>query len=176
MLKSSGKGGFKYFVVFIIFISFSLASLGCEPLRKKFTRKKKKGQEVSEEMLPVLSPIDYAPKIYTPEEKYRHSYGLWKIWSKDLLEAVDEKDNDKRQKYNLSQAIVQLTEMKKLVVEDKQKELEAIVMDFNKINNELDKPQPMRDYFFIRKTIEQSSKKIRNNFNLEAMKNSYVSQ
>ena len=166
---------FSFFVILMTLFSFSLTSVGCEPLRKKFTRKKKKEKEISEEMLPVLNPIDYAPKIYTPEEKYRQHYGLWKIWSKDLLEAIEAKDNDKRQKYNLGQTIVQLTEMKKWIIEEKQRDLQTIIDDLNKIGLELEKPSIMRDYYFIKKTVEQNAKKIRNNFNLEVIKNNLFS-
>ena len=58
-------------IIIFLFLSTVLMT-GCEPLRKKFTRKRKKDQE--SEIMPVLDPIDYPARMDSPERRYRHFY------------------------------------------------------------------------------------------------------
>ena len=51
-------------IIFICLLSVSLIAGGCEPLRKKFTRQKKKDQETSA-IIPILEPIDYPEKVHS---------------------------------------------------------------------------------------------------------------
>ena len=72
----------RLFILGVCLISLTATLIGCEPLRKKFTRNKK-NKEVSQEFIPVLEPIDYAENTKTPEEEYKHYYSLWKVWEKE---------------------------------------------------------------------------------------------
>ena len=107
-------------------LAFILSAAGCASLREKFIRKKKKekGQEQAQAFIPVLEPEEYAVKVYTPEQRYRHHYALWKVWNEELLTTIRETESDRRergadkkQKYLLNQLITQLQEMSQWVQE-----------------------------------------------------------
>ena len=100
MKLSDLRVGSRFYSVFLmIFLgSFILSSIGCEPLRKKFVRQKKK-DENAQQFIPVLDPIDYPAAVYSAEEGYRKHYSLWRVWHKELMVSLDEQGIDRRQKY-----------------------------------------------------------------------------
>ncbi len=137
----------------------SLALTGCEPLRKKFTRKKK---EEAKEVQPILTPIDYPAPQTSPEERYAYHYSLWRVWQEEMIEAINEEESDKKQKYLFSQILFQLGEMKKWIIEEKKGELETQIEKISSLQPELDKPASLRNDFSFRKRIELIGKDIRN--------------
>lgn len=141
-----------------------LASSGCVPLRKKFTRAKKKNQKTDPRFIPVLDPVDYPEAIYSAEEKYKHHYSLWKIWDKDFLQVLERNGSDKRQKYLLAQSIEQLGEMQSLLNDDKKVELMALIDVLRDVHQSYDKSSPIRSKFSTRSKIQRNAKKIRNGF------------
>lgn len=152
-------------VVCVCLFSFTL--VGCEPLRKKFTRKKK--EDKTKALEPILTPVDYGVPQISPEERYRHHYSLWKVWQEDLIEAVNQEESDKKQKYAFLAAIAQLEEMKKWIPEEKQRELIPLIDEAGVLQKELDKPAGLRNVFSFRRKIEILGKKIRHSFSSKAM-------
>ena len=104
-----------FFLVFIGLMGVSFIFSGCEPLRKKFTRKSKKERATSVAALPILEPEEYPDKPFDPLKEYSYRYSMWNVWYKDYLMATEENTSDKRQSYILSQMAVQLDEMQKLL-------------------------------------------------------------
>ena len=100
-------------------------------MRKKFTRKKKDKEE-SEKFIPVLEPVDYPQKTYSSQERYKQHYSLWQVWNRDLIQAIQKEDSDKRQKYLLGQMIERLEAMKEVLADEKQKELVVMINDLKK--------------------------------------------
>ncbi|MBN1870718.1 MAG: hypothetical protein JW847_09105 [Candidatus Omnitrophica bacterium] len=137
---------------------------GCSTLRRKFTRKKKQDSEESQRFIPVLEPVDYPEKTQSPLEKYKRHYSLWRVWDRDLLQAIDNDDSDKRQKYLLGQAVEQLEEMGQLLNDTKRSELILLITKLRKLEDQYNKPVAMRNTFSIKKTIERNSRDIRNGF------------
>jgi hypothetical protein len=150
------------FLVFILISVIALGSFGCEPLRKKFRREKKK--EGSQSFIPVLEPIDYAPKMQSPEGQYSYHYSMWQIWQKDLLDSLYENESEKQQLYLLNQIIVQLEGMNRWILEEKQKELSVLVQEVYGLLKEYDKPSPMRSMSAIQRTLERNGRKVRESF------------
>jgi len=142
----------------------ALTVSGCTPLRRKFTRKKKKDRELSQKFIPILEPVDYPKKVYSSRERYKHHYSLWRVWDRDLLQTIERHGSDKRQKYLLGQVIEQLEEMRKLLADEKQVELTGLIDNFQDVRQVYEKPVAMRNKFSIRKKIELNAKKIRNGF------------
>ena len=159
-------------VVFVCLSAFVLSLTGCEPLKKKFTRKKK--EDKSNEIIPVLQPVEYPAKTHSAKENYEQHYSLWKVWYQDTLASIDRRDSEKKQKYALTQAIAQLTEMKNWIVEEKQKKLSLIIEEFNKILQEWDKLGNLRNTFFIKKGLERNGKTIRLNFSPKVLKDYFT--
>ncbi|HQP10529.1 MAG TPA: hypothetical protein PKV41_04025 [Candidatus Omnitrophota bacterium] len=153
----------KGFLVFTCCLCLAALFLeGCTPLRKKFTREKKDDGTQSQKDLPILEPVDYPEKTVLPLEKYKYHYSLWKIWDRDLLQAVDRDGSEKRQKYLLEQAVAQLEEMKKILIDEKQAEFSVLVDDLRGVQEMVEKPSP--NVFSIKMRIERNASKIRNGF------------
>lgn len=142
----------------------TLTANGCAPLRKKFIRKKKQDAEQARQFIPVLEPEDYPEQYHSPEEQYRHHYSLWKVWHKDLLQAVESNGSDKRQLYLLNQTIEQLEEMGQWLAAGKQAEFMAIVEETRVMREDYNKPALMRNKNVMKDKIELNAKKIRKNF------------
>ncbi len=155
----------KSFSVFIGCICVVVLTVsGCTPLRKKFTRKKKDDGGQSQKFIPVLEPIDYPEKVYLPLEKYKHHYSLWKVWEKDLLQTIDRGGSDKRQKYLLEQSVIQLEEMRKVLISEKQAEFSVLVNELRSVQEVYERPASMRSKFSIKKKIERNASRVRGEF------------
>ncbi|MCK5178742.1 MAG: hypothetical protein KAR32_04370, partial [Candidatus Omnitrophica bacterium] len=126
-------------------VALTLSS--CTPLRRKFTRKKKKDRLESQRFIPVLEPIDYPQKIYSSLERYKHHYSLWRVWDRDLLYVIESDGSDKRQKYLLGQAIEKLERMKDLLVDEKKSELAPLIDDLREVGRVYEKQASMRNKF-----------------------------
>ncbi|MCA9399921.1 MAG: hypothetical protein KC618_09230, partial [Candidatus Omnitrophica bacterium] len=160
---------------FCLTITVSMLT-GCEPLRKKFRREKKKDKE-SLGIVPVLDPVDYAPARILPEEKYTYHYTLWKAWEKELAQNYTNDStqySDKRQEYLIAEIIQQLGEMKGLIVEDKAKKMGEILKDMDKLQKEYEKPEDLRSRFQMRSLLKRTSRTIRDEFSPEVMKDFYI--
>lgn len=103
--------------LFLMFLSCAIFS-GCEPLRKKFIRQKKKSEDINQ-VMPVLVPEEYPAPVQTRQEQYRYHYSLWGVWTKEFLTVIEEPGRDKRLRYVLEQMMIQLGQMKQLADEDK---------------------------------------------------------
>ena len=120
--------------------------VGCVPLKKKFTRQKKKDKMESEKFKPVLDPIDYPQTaLVSPKKQYAHYYNLWKVWYKDLTGIINHKNNEKRQKYLTRQMEAQLVEMKVWVIDEKVIEIDKNLKSLKNVLREYDKPPAIRD-------------------------------
>ncbi len=175
-MKSNGFQTRNYLSVLGLFVSLCVLTVsvaGCASLQKKFTRKKK--EKTSEAFIPVLDPVDYPPPSVSPEERYRYNYSLWKVWYRDLVKNIDDKESDKSQKYLVGQIIVQLEEMKKWVSEAKQKELSESIGEWNAILAMYEQPAVMRSTMSLKRKVEASAKKVRSQLNPEATKEFLVS-
>src|SRR5262245_48984541 len=89
----------------------SVSLSGCEPLRKKFTRKKKADKK--EKFIPVLEPVDYPPSRVSSLEQYKYHFSLWQVWNKEMGQLADDPNTDKRLDYLYEQIIQELEEMKR---------------------------------------------------------------
>lgn len=160
-------------ISFVLIVSIALG--GCEPLRKKFTRKKKESAEDNMEV-PVLEPIEYPKKTYTPAETYRLHFSIWRGWYEDLLAGMAENDSRKRQNYLLGQAIVQMEEMQKLLTPEKQAELQKDIMTLKRIQVEINSPVMPRSMTSIAMELESVDRRMRNHYTFSKIKDSIVKE
>ncbi len=149
--------------VFVFFLLglFCLTTLmtGCEPLRKKFTRKKKVGKE-NLEYEPILDPIEYPEKVYDPKADYRYYYSLFRVWEKELIAGLDDQASLKRLNYFLNNMIVQLEGMEKLIIENKVKGLKVLVKSFNEIQDDFKRPLQRYSLQDIKRKVKSLAKKV----------------
>jgi hypothetical protein len=144
---------------------------GCEPLRKKFTRKKQAQKE--DAFIPVLEPEDYPEPTYTSQDLYQQHYSLWRVWYKDLVTALAENDSDKRQRYTLLETVSQLQKMSELIKGEKKAGLEKVIAELKEIGEELGLPKQMRNMSAIRLSVRNIEKEVRNEYQLEGVKDSF---
>lgn len=174
MLKPSGpKRKLLFFIVGLLAVS--LVSSGCEPLRKKFKRKKKKDKEVTEE-LPVLEPIDYPKPEFSASKEYKRHYSLWRIWHNDLMKELQEDESQKRQLYSADQLIIQLTEMQKLLAPEKQQGLTDAISAAQGLRKDLEASSQMRSRFAMKKRLETIAKSINKDYKFEVIEGSLISE
>ncbi len=154
-----------FYVLVVIYVSFlfALCSSGCEPLRKKFIREKKKDKE-SQEIVPVLEPEEYPVKSISPEEQYRYFYSLWRVWYRDLIQAIDENSSKKRQIYLLNQEIKQLEKMSELLIDEKRELLVPVIEELRDLLQRLQLPAKLKNTFVIKKRLRDIDKKLHDNF------------
>ena len=165
---------FQIFTVVLIFATTCFFS-GCEPLRKKFVRKKKKDQK--KELIPLLDPIDYPEKEDDPAVCYQHHYALWKVWAKDLIAVLQSRGySDKRIRYLLGQLLVNMEEMEKLLKSPKKEGMIKYIKKLKNVVEEFETPAALRNDYTIRKRIELIDKQMRQKMKFKEVQESLVAQ
>ncbi len=161
-------------LVGIIFLfGVMMTTSGCEPLRKKFTRKKKKDRRTAE-IVPILDPVDYPAKVQTTDSLYRHHYSLWQVWHRDLINVFEDKGSDKKIAYILKQMMVQLEEMSKLLGEKQRELLLVSVEKLRNIEQRMKMPASVRNNHGIRRKVERIGKQVRRNFRFQQVEDDLV--
>ena len=149
------KSRFWVFVMCMVVLSASLS--GCEPLRKKFTKKKKEAKE--EEFIPILDPIDYPPSRISAVEKYRYHYSLWQVWNKDLMQQLGEpRTMEKRRNYLFTEIIQQLQEMKRWIPQESLPKLDEALSAYDGFRKELEKPAMTQNQSVLESRLRHAEK------------------
>lgn len=164
----------KRFVIMLLLVAVA-ASAGCEPLRKKFSRKKKKVEETAES-LPILDPVDYPDKIETPDVLYKKQYSLWRVWHKDLVRIFEENGNEKRIFYTIDQMLEQMTGMERLLTGEAAARLSSLIADLKALRSEFEKPAGLRNKAALATKIGALEKEMRRHFRVDKISSSLTSQ
>lgn len=151
----------KAIVVFLAIVL--LTGAGCEPLRKKFIRKKKADVE-SNEAVAILDPIEYQEKVKPSIVIYQEHYNLWKVWHRDLETVVLEDLGDKKAASDLEQIRQHLTAMKNLLPVERQGAMAVNFGILEKFSQELAKPSALRRKSFLTSQLRALEKSIKNDF------------
>lgn len=123
--------------IILLFTVYCLlfALIGCDAFVRKFTRKPKKEDLPQEEM--ILAPEEYKAPVMTKEEQYRHYLLLWQSWQDELLDALLDEGNHKKQINCADEAIKNLEQLKSLLNVDKQKKIEVYILRLKGIKESL---------------------------------------
>ena len=143
----------------VVVMSLSLSA--CEPLRKKFTRQKKKDQSEESNFVPVLEPQEYPAPEHNPVENYKQHYALIKAWYRDLWTALDEKASDKKTEYTLKQIYGHIEEMQKLVTPSKQRDFVKLKNLLKYYDDSLNSPLPLRNSARIQSDLRAFDRQLR---------------
>jgi len=160
-------------VSFILFLSVSLMAGGCEPLRKKFTRQKKKDQQ-SAVAIPILEPIDYPEKIYSPSDNYKQHYSMWQVWQREFLTSLDDASSVKQELYELDQIVVSLQAIQKLLPSEKNSKFSVLIVQYQSLKSAVSQPGPFRNTANIKLKAESLGKQIREGYRFNQVKDSLV--
>lgn len=147
----------------LLVITILLTAGGCESLRKKFVRQKKKDQ-TKKEFIPVLDPIDYPAKVQSPEEAYRHYFSLWQVWDKELVMRIEEGASDKKISFTFNQLMIQLTELENLLTGEKKTQMNQFITQLNDIGQQLAQPAGIRNDGGIQMKVQRIGSKLREGF------------
>ena len=134
--------GFPKYLVWSLICMLSLTAFGCQPLKQKFTRKK---APKADKFIPILQPIEYEAQSVSPERQYNHYYLIYRVWEKELVKAVEQKESDKRLKEALLQIVTQLEEMDDWVSIDKKQRLGQVLADYRGLEEYFEKSPVMRN-------------------------------
>ena len=160
-------------IIKLLLVLFVMTVSGCEPLRKKFTRHKKKDESQSQ-VIPVLDPIDYPNAVESPEASYRQYFSLWQVWDKELVMRIGEHASDKKISFTFNQLLLQLTEMEKLLSGEKRQKLKEYIMQLSALQKDLDEPAGVRNDNLIQRKIERIGKNLREGFRIKDVQESIV--
>ncbi len=117
-LKAEERWPIVFFLVVFLF-----STVGCDAFVRKFTRKKKKQHLPQEEL--VLEPQDYRAPGLPNTELGRQYFLFWKSWQDELIAALSDNGSHKRQLGCLDEALKSLQNLRPLLVDEKQKLLDA---------------------------------------------------
>ena len=154
-------------VLLLVFV-FSILASGCEPLRKKFTRKKKTNVE-SQEFEPILDPIEYPEKIEDPDADYRYRFSLFRVWQKEFVSGIEDKAHNKRLQYLMNSLIAQLEEMQNLLAGEKSTKLQKKIQVFKKFQAELNQPEAFQDLQSMKRKVRTTSNLIISDFSFSSV-------
>lgn len=120
------RNSFTQIVTLVFILWFIISSMGCEAFIKKFTRKPKK-EEPPEEM--ILVPEEYPSLFKDKEEAYRQYFLYWKSWQDELINSLSVGTSQKKQLSCADEALKNLNEIKKILVEEKHKALDLYITE-----------------------------------------------
>lgn len=160
------------FVVMVLAMSLALSA--CQPLKHKFTRKKKKSQIEGSSFIPVLEPQEYPAPEQNPPENYKQHYALVKVWYRDLWTLTDKKDEDKKTRYTLNQVFSHIEEMQRLVVEEKRAELSKLANLLKYYETSLNSPYASRNKARIQSDLRAFSRTLSNQLRADKLEGFFV--
>ncbi|MBZ0167725.1 MAG: hypothetical protein K8I00_13040 [Candidatus Omnitrophica bacterium] len=116
---------------------------GCQSVRKKFVRQKKKNTE--DKFIPILEPVEYAATMVTNADRYRHHYQTYRIWERELLAGLDRQESDKRLQYSLGQLIVNLETMAQWTPDNKKARLQEVLGSYRTAGDYFETSEALRN-------------------------------
>jgi hypothetical protein len=153
------KGGcMKKRGILVIFLVTALSLTGCASLKEKFIPKKK--EEETTMRYQVVRTYDVHPSL----ELYTKRYIFWKNWQRELLEVLRD-DNQKKVRVAAEQAVSNLYDMKRMLVDEKGDELQLVIDDMVKVEDTIRAQKVTQgNRTRLRKQIEQVGRQVKRNF------------
>jgi len=143
--------------------------LGCEAFVRKFTRKPKRENLPREEM--VLAPEVYDSIQMSKEELYRQYFLFWKSWQDELINSLSFQGNRKKQIECVKESLKNLTSLRELLNEEKQKQLDPYIKELNALKDSIEGDWYNNNYAANSYTAERLKTNILRNFSFKNIKN-----
>jgi len=164
----------KLFLRRLILVSIILTFLsceGCEAFRKKFVRKKQAEEDTVGQV--ILEPQEYPEVVHDNAELYKNSYTLCKAWYSDLLDSLKDEGSYKKQLQCFNEVLKNLSEMRNLLKEEKQQELDVCISDISKNKEQLMNSRLKNSILpQLKSNLARVEKTIRTKFNYNKIKES----
>ena len=166
---------FKAYALIACLVATSISLSACEPLRKKFTRQKKKDASADQDFIPVLEPQEYPAADKDPVQNYKQHYALIKAWYRDMWTALEERGgSDKQQRYLLKTIYGHIDEMRKLVVPQQQQKLDELAKILSYYDSALGVPPAMRNVARIRSDLRAFDRMLRHKLRADKIKGAFI--
>ncbi|MBF0485761.1 MAG: hypothetical protein HQL16_04515 [Candidatus Omnitrophica bacterium] len=160
----NNRDSWKKFVAAMVLVVFCTSVFSsCATFRRKFVRKSKV-KDSSEDVIPVLEPIEYKPVVHSSAQVYSENYSLFRAFYKDVWEVVGEGEGDKRERYILSQVVAKIDAMAVLLNPEKSTGLKKYSAEILSLMKELDKPKALRRYDLMKSELRTVENNIRKDF------------
>jgi len=111
-------------------ITLSLSLAGCADITNKFIRKKK--EEPKHQKYYAVKTYDIRPSI----ELYSKRYSYWTAWQSEIL-LVIRNSNEKKVKVAMEQALSNLMDLEKMIVDEKIERIKKMVDELTVINKQV---------------------------------------
>lgn len=148
-------------VTIFLVVSFICAA-GCEPLRKKFIRKKKNEEQT--QVTAILDPIEYPGTIKTIGNIYEERYAIWKVWQDELETNLINNANDKKIRSTIRQIKEQLTALRLLLQEDARPGMDPFFVRLDRLDNIFDNSPDLRNKDLVLSRVRALGKDIKNQY------------
>ncbi len=167
------NGHKKVFLIITGLLVLSLSLSSCDTLRKKFTRKKKQGEE-EQAFVPVLEPEEYPTPEQNPEQNYKEHYALIKAWYHDLWTAIDDKSTSRYIHYTLQQVTNHINQMEALVDVPTQANLVKLASFLDYYKSSLDESWTVRNVSRIQSDLRGFDRFLRDHLRADRIKGHFV--
>ncbi len=152
---------------------FLLVTLtGCEAFVRKFTRKPKKDENKTVEM--VLTPQEYKAPLISKEELYRRYFIFWQSWHDELINALSFESSVKKQMDCLTEAVKSLMSIRDLLNNKKRIELDGYLKQISDLESSLKQDVYGNDINKHRTTAENIQRGIWHDFSYSEVKDSLL--
>ncbi|HPB68533.1 MAG TPA: hypothetical protein PLT76_04485 [Candidatus Omnitrophota bacterium] len=133
---------------------------GCEPVRRKFIRKKRTAN-METAVQPVFEPEDYPADRVPPADQYQDHYNRVLAWNQEVLTGIEEKASDKRIVFSLNACLKELEGMDGLLPESARGELRQIKGEMEKVRDEFSVPAAYRPYQNYARKLMRLDRRVR---------------
>lgn len=160
--------------VCVLCLAFTVTLTGCEPLKKKFVRQKKKDKQTDDKFIPVLEPEVYEVKEVGPFEDYSQQYLLFNVWISDFGDNFQTMDNDKRLISDLEAALKSINAMQKLSTGTVADAIAKITKQVEYLRGEYDRPAAFRNTSRMSSEVRSIERSLRRELKPELVKDQLV--
>lgn len=148
-------------LLIVVFVALNIA--GCEPLKKKFTRKKKNVVK-----MPRIYQVQKYIKKPTPELYQKH-YAYWRSFQAEMLSTLGQ--SHKRDMMCIEQIITNLQDMQNMLVPEKGDELKKHIDRLVRIKDIVTREELSQfNSSYVRSTLEREERFVKREFYYDKVK------
>ena len=149
----------------IVLLAAALITSGCASIKDKFIRKPKE-EEKETRRYQVVREYDVHPNM----DLYTKRYIFWKNWNKELLETIAG-DNHKKRVVAVEQAVSNLYDMKRMLVDEKGDQLQGLIDEMTDVEETIKNERITgANRVRIRRKVESVGRNVKKDFSYTKVK------
>jgi len=153
----------------VLVLAFLLTLSGCEALRRKFTRTKRRSAK-QEAM--IVTPRDYSEHPFPNDVMYQQNFTYWKAWNQEWVASLHDQDSRKKILSCGEQALVNLEKMASYLTQEKKERLEVHVAATRALQEDIEAHRSLlpSHYAAYRDRAQRLLRVINGNFDMHHVK------